>query len=121
MKTKRKAITGNELITVNNQTVPMDTVSLVRYKMDMTAQTIDAMLLGPIVASMGPIMAALGMQEISTQAILAKINDINMKSLVSCVVSILSLAQDDQVGASEFGERLIDAANELQSIFSGKQ
>src|SRR5258708_11981908 len=117
MKTKRKhispAITGNELITVNNQTVPMDTVSLVRYKMDMTAQTIDAMLLGPIVASMGPIMQALGMQEISTQAILMKINDINMKSLVSCVVLILSLAQDDQVEASEFGNHLINPANNL--------
>src|SRR5258706_16218762 len=112
---------SKEIITVGNQQVPVDTVNLVRYKMDMTAQTIDAMLLGPIVASMGPIMAALGMTSISTQEILMRMNDINMKSFLNCVALILRLAQDDQVGANEFGEKLIDAANELSRLFSREQ
>ena len=101
--------------------IPQETIMLVRYKMDMTAQTLDAMLLGPIVASMGPIMQALGMQEISTQAILSRMNDINMKSFLNCVVLILQAAQDEAVNPDTFGEQLINAANELQSIFSGKQ
>lgn len=98
--------------------IPQETIILVRQKMDMTAQVIDAMLLGPIVASMGPIMTALGLQTISTQAILMRMNDTSMKSFLNCVVLILQAAQDEAVEANEFGEKLIDAANELNRLFS---
>ena len=67
-------------------------------------------------ATFKPMLAMLGISDLSTKMLLPTKNASNMRPFLACLISIMQAALDDQVTFSEFIPRLAERVKIIQKI-----